>query len=205
MRPLNADIQQFVKGTDKFDIAFMCTLFINLRKELPDSSLKELFAGLARCLKPSSSIYNGILGISTTPAGLHGKENIVRYLQEAGFAISEILVDNLLNAGGTMRGGYGIIGRGEGPMRWLPSLMGKRELRERIEGSRLGSIETETDAVPADMLGEFLEGMERVLLAALREFNPGMPNKGQMVVCTADKSQLLENLPSKRISLGLLP
>ncbi len=196
---VNQDVRDFVANAQSdYDAGFMCTVFINLRKSLEPSEIARIFIGLESSLCIANSPERGIFAMSTTPAGLHGKENAVSYLTESGFKITEIIVDNLVNAGGSLRGGYGIVSRKEGPMQELPSL--NDGLDKALQIPIIKASEPTVETMPEASFVEFLTSTERVVIFAVRRFNP----KKSLTICTVDKEKLIGNLPQTRTSFGLL-
>ncbi|MBU0526923.1 hypothetical protein KKE92_00425 [Candidatus Micrarchaeota archaeon] len=191
------DIFAFLEKKGGYDVVAMCTLFINLRKTLGDEELAKLFISFRKVMSCADRRDSGILAISETPAAIHGPRNVVGFMVDAGFTITDMIVDNLVNARGSLRGGYGIISRADGHLTRKRSDMDIRKLREEFDGGVFAGSGVSAIEMPDDALVSFLENTDRVVLAALRT------SLEKMTVFTADKQKLTDTLPETRTSFGL--
>lgn len=191
------DIFTFLEKKGGYDVVAMCTLFVNLRKTLSDEQLEKLFVSFGKVMPSADRRDSGILAISETPAAIHGPRNVVGFMVDAGFTITDIIVDNLVNARGSLRGGYGIISRSDGHFTRKRSDMDIVKFREEFDKGAFAGSDISTIEIPDDALVSFLENTDRVVLAALRL------SLEKMTVFTADKQKLTDALPETRTSFGL--
>ncbi len=195
--PVNRDIFEHLEEPNAYDVVAMCTLFINLRKTLGDDDIAKLFVSLSQVMASADRRDSGILAIGETPAAVHGPKNVVGFMVGAGFIITDMLVDNLVNARGSLRGGYGIIARRDGHFARKRSGLDARKLEQEFQEGPFGGSDVSAVLVHEDALVSFLETTDRVVLAALRT------KLHEMTVYTADKQKLIAGLSETRTSFGL--
>ncbi len=197
IRTFAEDIFTFLEKKGGYEVVAMCTLFINLRKTLGDEELAKLFVSFGKVMPSADRRDTGILAISETPAAIHGPRNVIGFMTDAGFTITDIIVDNLVNAKGSLRGGYDIISRTDGHLTRKRSDMDIRKLKAEFDKGVFADSDISAVEVPDDALVSFLENTDRVVLAALRT------SLENMTVFTADKQKLTTAISETRTSFNL--
>jgi threonine dehydrogenase-like Zn-dependent dehydrogenase len=92
-----------IEGFDtskKFDVLFAGTVLSNIRKVMDEGQFSTLLQKLREMLTP-----NGVLGVVETPAAVSGAKQLISNILAAGFEMNGLVVDNLVNASGAIRGG----------------------------------------------------------------------------------------------------
>ena len=161
MALIESDIQKY-QPFKQFDIIFEGLVLLNLRKVLNDQEFVATLcniAGLART--------NAVVGIGTTPAGISGPKEylsmLMKIFAEKKLYLQELIVDNLVNAEGGLRGGYLATFSNK---RWSSEDFQLVESYFRAEQS-LAKAKIIAPYVPAQKMLELLQDKELILLAAV--------------------------------------
>lgn len=191
--PAYAEMQEYARQhLNQFGFIYAGVVLLNMGKTKETPELVRIVRSLADSLGEK-----GILGIGTTPAALYGEKGDPTLLYAAGLTTTDILVDNLVQIGGALRGGY-CVRAVENPASSTKIDEGDLE-RAIAQDSLLSKIECLKQELSAEQLCSYLsKENDALVLAALKR-------GGNYALYEAKRMDLAEVVPPQRKTLSLIP
>ena len=190
--PFHGDAGKYARKHQKqFDFVYAGVVLLKMAKTMETSELVQSVKYLAGALKE-----NGVLGIGTTPAALYGEKGDLNLLKEAGVTVTDVVVDNLVQVKGALRGGYCIRATNEPQYKehgfdWIGTLIRHKELLPSV------SVKNETLS-PKELFDYLLKENDQLLLAAQQT------NTGKYDLYQAPKAELIKIIPSERKTISVI-
>ncbi|MEK6968857.1 MAG: hypothetical protein AABW48_00330 [Nanoarchaeota archaeon] len=191
--PACAEMQEYARQhPDQFGFIYAGVVLLNMGKTKETSELVQVVKSLADSLRE-----NGVLGIGTTPAAIYGEKGDPTLLYAAGLTTTDILVDNLVQIGGALRGGY-CVRAVKNPASSTKINGGELEIA-LAQDSLLSKIECQKQELSVEQLFSYLsKENDNLVLAALKR-------GGNYALYEAKRTDLAEVVPPQRKTLSLIP
>jgi len=194
-----ADAREYLsQHRDEFGFVYAGIVLMNMAKVLSREELISVSRDLVASVKP-----NGVLGIGETPIGLYGEKGVPTSLEEGGAVLTDLLIDNVVQSRGKLRGGHCLrFVRPDNRRQYSP--ISSQEIDERISRDQLlARADVKRREVEGASLGPYLRRQSktennRLLVAALRR-------DGGYNVWEAPMAKVMEVTPPTRRTLSLLP